>query len=91
MGKRRLITGMVAGATVGTIIALLDRETREYAKEQLNAAKTNCSYFAKHPSEAIQTFRNTVDQWNEAISSGADNAINALEQVEDTINKFTNN
>lgn len=91
MGRRRLITGMVVGATVGTVVALLDRETRDYAKSQLEVAKTNGSYLVKHPSEAIEKFRNTVDEWNHAISSGADNAINALEQVEDTINKFTNN
>lgn len=91
MGKARLITGVAVGATVGAIVALLDKDTREYAKTQLNSAKSCSSHYIKNPSEAVQTFRTTVDRWNETLTSGADNAINALEQVEETINKFTNN
>ncbi|WP_085993180.1 hypothetical protein [Oceanobacillus senegalensis] len=90
MGKRRLISGMVIGATVGTIVSLLDKDTRDYAKSTLESAKSGSTYYIQHPSEAIVAVRNTVDRLNETVASGADNAINALEQVETTIDKFTN-
>ncbi|RKQ31375.1 YtxH domain-containing protein [Oceanobacillus halophilus] len=90
MGKRRLITGMVLGATVGTVVALFDKDTRDYAKTLTDNAKSNTTYYFKHPAEAVETVRNTVDRLNQTVASGADNAINALEQVETTIDKFTN-
>ncbi|RLL40365.1 YtxH domain-containing protein [Oceanobacillus piezotolerans] len=90
MGRRRLVSGMVIGATVGSIIALLDKDTRDYAKDRLEVAKERSSYYIQHPSEAIENIRESVDRMNQTIASGADNAINALEQVEGTIEKFTN-
>lgn len=90
MGKRRLISGVVLGATVGGALALLDKDTREYAKTKLEASKVGCSYYLKHPAEAIENIRETVDKWNQNVTTGAENAINALEQVEETIDKFTN-
>ncbi|MFD1850452.1 YtxH domain-containing protein [Oceanobacillus bengalensis] len=90
MGRSRLIVGTVIGAAVGAVVALCDKDTREYAKLKLNDAKTSSAYYIKHPSEAIENVRQTMDKLNQNISSGADNAINALEQVEDTIEKLTN-
>ncbi|WP_156291717.1 YtxH domain-containing protein [Oceanobacillus salinisoli] len=90
MGKKRLFSGMVIGAAVGTVVALFDKDTRDYAKSQLSAARTGSSYYLKHPSETIETIRNTVDRLNRTVTTGADSAINALEQVEETLDKFTN-
>ncbi|GFZ84286.1 hypothetical protein GCM10010978_25770 [Compostibacillus humi] len=90
MGKRRLITGVLLGALTGGAIALLDEETREYAKDKVSALKNDSTYYLKHPAEAIESLKATVEQFNRTVSSGAENAINAIEQVEDTINKFTN-
>lgn len=90
MGKRKLILGVTAGAVIGGVVALFDRETRDFAKDKLATAKSGSSYVINNPSEAIHNLRNTFDQLNQTLSSGAANAINALEQVETTLDKVTN-
>ncbi|WP_067728698.1 YtxH domain-containing protein [Oceanobacillus damuensis] len=90
MGKRKLLLGITVGAAVGGVTALFDRDTREYAKEKLVSARTSSSYFMNHPSEAIHNLRDTFDQLNQTFANGAENAINALEQVETTLDKVTN-
>src|SRR5699024_902766 len=89
MGKRKLCTGIAVGAAVGGLIALLDRDARYYAKQKLRDAKDVTVHYAKHPSEGAQSIKDTYDQFNAAFTSGADNAINELEQVEETIEKFS--
>jgi gas vesicle protein len=90
MGKRKLLVSITIGAAVGGVTALFDRETRDYAKERLSAARNTSSYFMNNPSEAIHSLKNTFDQLNQTLSSGTANAINALEQVETTLDKVTN-
>lgn len=90
MGKRKLILGITIGAVVGGATALFDRDTRNFAKEKLASAKSGSSYYMNHPSEAIHNLRNSVEQINQTISNGTSNAINALEQVETTLDKVTN-
>ena len=90
MGKRRIILSMTIGAVVGGAVALFDKNTRSYAKGRFDAAKSCSSHFISNPSEAIHSLRNTFDELNQTIASGAENAINALEQVESTLEKVTN-
>lgn len=90
MGKRKLLVSITIGAAVGGVTALFDRETRDYAKEKLTAARSSSSYFMNNPSEAIHNLKNTFDQLNQTFASGTANAINALEQVESTLDKVTN-
>ncbi|WP_337019238.1 YtxH domain-containing protein [Oceanobacillus massiliensis] len=90
MGKRKLLMGITLGAIVGGATALFDREAREYAKDKLTAAKSNSSYFMSHPSEAVHNLRDAFDQFNQTFADGAANAINALEQVETTLDKVAN-
>ncbi|PAV28101.1 hypothetical protein CIL05_18510 [Virgibacillus profundi] len=90
MGKRRLFLGVAIGAAAGGLVTLFDKDTRDYTKEKLNAAKSGSTYFIQNPSEAIHNMRNAFDKFNQNFSSGAESAINALEQVEDTLEKVTN-
>jgi len=89
MGKRKLIIGVAAGAIIGGVVSLIDKDTRAYVKAKCNEAKDSSAYYVKNPSEAINKARNTVDSFNRSFASGADNAINALEQVGDTLEKLT--
>lgn len=90
MGRQKLLLGVVIGAVVGGLVTLTDRETRIYAKTKLDDAKSGAAYILQNPSEAIENVRNTVDQLNQNITNGAENTINALEQVEGTLDKFVN-
>ncbi|BAC12830.1 YtxH domain-containing protein [Oceanobacillus iheyensis] len=90
MGKRKILLGMVVGAVAGGATALIDKESRDYAKKKLVLAKATSSYYTSHPSEAINGIKQTVDKLNNAVASGSSNAINALEQVEQTLDKVTN-
>lgn len=90
MKNNKLVFGIIIGALVGGLTALFDRETRNTTKLQCMNAKKKTNYYVKHPSEAVQNARIACNQFNESFNTGADNAINALEQVEQTIDKLTN-
>lgn len=87
MGKRKLLSGVIIGAIVGGVTALFNKEARDYAKGKIVSAKEQTTYFIKHPSNAVRNARVTLDQLNETFTSGAENTINALEQVEQTLEK----
>lgn len=87
MGKRKLWTGVISGAVIGGLISLSDRETRNYTKRKLTDVQTKTSYFLKNPSEAVQNARIKFLDFNDKFVSNAENAVNALEQVEKTLDK----
>lgn len=89
MQNKKLIYGMVLGALVGGIATLLDRDTRGRTKIQYQSAKRQTNYYLKHPSEAVRNARIACNEFNEKFNSSAESAINALEQVEQTIDKLT--
>lgn len=91
MGKSRLLTGIAIGAVVGGLVSLLNGKTRRYVKGQYLVTKSQVNYYAKHPSLAVRHAQNYVNQFQAEFTKGADQAINALEQVEQTIGKLTNN
>ncbi|WP_106494600.1 hypothetical protein [Lentibacillus sp. Marseille-P4043] len=89
MGKQKLCLGVLLGAMAGGLAAMYDQETRYYTKNKLSAVKSSANYAVKHPSEAIRNVKDACNQFNASLNHNADNAINALEQVEDTMNKVT--
>ncbi|WP_156645670.1 YtxH domain-containing protein [Lentibacillus sp. JNUCC-1] len=88
MGRNKLLTGILLGAAVGGLAMLFDRETREYTGRKLSAAKTSTVNCVKNPSNTVMQLRTTVDKYNTAFVQNAEQAINALEQVGETIEKF---
>ena len=90
MGKRKLFLGVAIGAAAGGLVTLFDKETREYTKEKFNACKSSSSYFIQNPSKAVHNVRTAFDAFNKNFASGAESTINALEQVENTLEKVTN-
>ncbi|MGM8363876.1 YtxH domain-containing protein [Virgibacillus sp. W0181] len=87
MGKRNLCTGLLIGAVVGGLVSLLNKDTRNYTKNKWDSTKTTASYYFSNPTEAVRNVKQSVDQLNSAVSQEAQNAINALEQVENTLAK----
>jgi gas vesicle protein len=89
MGKRNLLAGILLGAVVGGITTLFNRETRAYTKEKLASCKVKTGEMMKHPSEAVRNARMAFNELNERLSHNAENVINALEQVENTLGKVS--
>lgn len=89
MGKRKLGTSMIIGAVLGGLVALRHPEVRNYTREKLSTAKSTTVHVAKHPSAAIRQVRLALNKFNYQFANQADNAINALEQIESTLNKVT--
>lgn len=90
MGKRTFWTGIALGAIVGGLTALLDQDARRYVKDTCSEAKRSTSFYLNNPSEAVQTVRKTVKTLNENLGKGAASAMNALEQLEQTLEKRDN-
>lgn len=88
MGKRKLMTGIIVGASIGGLISLMNEDARKYAKEKANEAVDNVQQCIKNPAETVKQVREKVETLNEAISSNASSAVNALEQVENSLNKL---
>lgn len=89
MGKRRLVSSIAIGATVGGIAALFDRETRNYTKQQLSVVKDKSSNLIHNPTQSIHNARLAVEEFSEGFAYQAQNAVNALEQVENSLGKLT--
>ena len=89
MGKRKLLVGMIGGAVIGGIVTLFDSETRGYAKQKLMEVKDTSSEALKNPSATIRNFQTSFDEFGQKLNYQAKNAINALEQVESTLEKVS--
>ncbi|MEN1970218.1 YtxH domain-containing protein [Lentibacillus sp. N15] len=89
MGKQKLCLGVFLGAVAGGLTALCDKETRSFTKQQLKLVKNTTGYYVKHPTDAIRNVQDTLNGLNQKVNANADNAINALEQVEETLNKIS--
>lgn len=88
MGKRKLITGIIVGASVGGLVTLFNQEARDYAKDGLCDLKDKATDYIENPSTAITQVKDIVHQITNLVGDNADGAINAIEQVENTVNKF---
>jgi len=88
MGKRRLWTGIIIGASVGGLISLFNDETREYVKESSSKVMDSATFYTTNPDIAINKVKRTVTTVNQMITSNTDSAMNVLDQVEDSLQKF---
>lgn len=87
MGKRILCTGIIVGAVVGGLISLKNEEARDYAKVKLVLMRAEAKYCLENPSQSVRNFRQSFEQFSQKFTDGADSAANALEQVENTLDK----
>ncbi|HIV75602.1 MAG TPA: YtxH domain-containing protein [Candidatus Pseudogracilibacillus intestinigallinarum] len=88
MGKRKLLTGIIAGAAIGGVVSLFNKETRAYAKDGLVQLKDNVTDCIANPSEVIDQMKDTVQSVSSFVENNVDGAVNTLEQVESTVNRF---
>lgn len=88
MGKRTFWLSVAAGALVGGITSLINRDVREYVKESTIKLGDNASYYVNHPDEAIHNLQKTVSLVERTVEQNTNSAQNALQQIGTTVNKF---
>lgn len=89
MGKSKLFIGIAVGALLGGLVTLTDKSTREFTKGKMQCASTKTKDAIQNPSDTIRNAKTTFDKFNDTLQNGADNAINAMEQVENTLDKLS--
>jgi len=87
MGKKTLFSSIAIGAVVGGVVSLFNKETRDYVMDKGSQAKDQASYYVNHPNEAIENLKSTVIDVTEMIDDNKTGALNALDQVENTVAK----
>lgn len=87
MGKKKLYSAMIIGAAAGGLISLFNRDVRLYTKVKLAFLPLEAKYLLKNPSEAVYNTRIALDRFNKGFNNSAEQTMNALEQVESTLEK----
>jgi len=87
-GKTTFWTSVVAGAVVGGLLSLLNKDAREYSKHKLAETGEAVKYYTTNPDVTVQKVKQSVETINELISDNSKSALQAIEQVEGTVNKF---
>lgn len=90
MGKETLIKGVFAGAIIGGIVTLTDRDTRSYVVKQVRLCGNKATYYAKHPADAIHQLNQNYSNCSKQISKGLSTAIDTLNQLQNTTSKIEN-
>lgn len=85
MGKRTLWTGIILGATVGGLVSLLNNDARNYVKNSATASLENLTFYSKNPEIAFKDIKSRVTRIDDFVNESTDNALNAIEQVENTV------
>lgn len=88
MGKRKLLTGVIVGAVVGGLTALVNKEARTYTKNKVKEKTKQTKYYLKNPSIAVRNVRKSVEKFNEKLEEGSTSTLQALEQIEETLDKI---
>lgn len=87
MAKRKIITNIAIGATVGALVSLFDKGTRTYAKNKVTTLKDGVNDIKDHPDKAVRTLRTAVEKLNNTLESGATNVLSTLDKVQDKLDK----
>lgn len=88
MKKGKLYTHIVLGALAGFALALRDRDVRKVVQSNYNEWTSGVKKFLKQPTQSIKYSKNTVENWKQQFDEQSDQLLNAVEQVENTLDKF---
>jgi len=84
MASKKLSLCIIAGAFVGGIVALTDKEVRKELKTQLQCGKE----LVQNPSTIVTKARTKIEDANEFVDRQTENILNIFEQVEGTLSRF---
>lgn len=86
MGQNKLWKGILIGAVVGGVVALVDKDTRTLVGEKTRSAGTKCQGYVKHPSEAIHNLRVSYESFSSQINKGVEDLLELLQKAESMLN-----
>jgi len=89
MGAKKFWTGIISGAVVGGLISLFNEDAREYVKDLASSTGEKCLYIVNNPTETVKNIKEMAQLVDEKISENKNSAFNALEQVENTLERVT--
>lgn len=87
MGKKKLLTGIILGATIGGLLSLFDQDAKSYAKNCLKKSRDKASNCMKNPTEAIQNVKRSALKLNDVVEENVRGAVNTLDVIESSLNK----
>lgn len=87
-GKRTFWLSVVAGACAGGLLSLLNKDARNYSKSVAQKTGETITHYTKNPDETVKKAKQGVQTVNDFIAQNSTSALNALKQVETTVNKF---
>ncbi|HLR65161.1 MAG TPA: YtxH domain-containing protein [Pseudogracilibacillus sp.] len=89
MGKRIFWTSIALGAVIGGLTSLRKREVRQYVKDSVETIGDATTYYAANPTEAIENVKATISVIEQKLDDNSASAVNALNQIETTVNKIS--
>lgn len=88
MKKYKISRNIALGALVGFAISLMDRHARKTVRTNLQCFTGNVKDCLKQPVQSIEKTKATVETWKRQFDQQSDQLLNAVEQVENTLEKF---
>lgn len=76
------------GASIGGIVSLFCKDTRNYVQEKSEKVYDCAAYYMNHPVEGVQKVRQSVTTVEQLVSTNANSAVRAIDQVENSLQKF---
>lgn len=88
MSRKNIVRGIVLGALCGFAASLLNKENREYVKETTSQAFDKADFYVRNPQVGVKNVKSGIVNVSEFLSENSSKAINALDQTEETLQKF---
>lgn len=85
--SKKLCASIVVGAIAGGIVALTNQSVRDYTKSKIHETKIQIKNCLENPAESVHKLRTDIIECHNVITSGLDSTVNALEQIEQTLEK----
>jgi len=85
MAKRKIIVNIAIGATVGALVSLLDKDTRQYTKEKAASVKYKINDVKENPDKAVKTLRTAVEKVNHTLENSTTNVLNTLDNIQNRL------
>ncbi|WP_066185863.1 MULTISPECIES: YtxH domain-containing protein [Gracilibacillus] len=88
MSRDKVIKGVIAGAVVGGLLTLTNKDTRNYVTKGVKNCGSQVSFYLHNPVEAVQQLNNQYTQYSKQLSATLTSVLDILNQVQSASNKL---
>jgi gas vesicle protein len=81
--KNQLWKGMLLGAIAGGALSLLDKETREIVKENVQSAARKVTYVVRNPREVVSKVKETAGRLMDTVEQVSEDISFITEKVDE--------